>query len=443
MLSVEACAVPSSPRAPTSAESSAGPIDLASILHWLPPALSQPRYRIFASGQAVSLFGNWIQNIALSWLIYRLSGSVFLLGLTGFIQQIPFLVVPPLAGMVADRLPRVRMILAIQVFLAIISVTLAVLAATGFAVVWVYLALAFVIGCANAVEAPTRQSLVGAIVGEAALLPSAIAFHSVLFNLGRMLGPTIAGLLLLMLNEAWCFAINSLTYVAVILAFLRMRLADTPGPAGQGGLVETLRATVTSLSQMPVACYFLPLVASAGFFAAPYQALMPFVAGDVLGGGSGTLGLLIGAAGAGALTSAAYFSFQTGGRAQLKWVQVAPFTLGLAVIGFGLSRHLALSCLCLYLVGASVMLITSSTNTLLQLSVEPGWRGRVIGVFQMSFSGLTPVGSLVAGAIAARLGVGSTFVLNGCLILVVAVIVRAALARAPEQRRALDKVVGG
>lgn len=416
---------------------------MASILEWLPPALSQPRYRIFAAGQAVSLFGNWIQNIAISWLIYRLSGSVFLLGVTGFVQQIPFLFVPPLAGMIADRLPRVRLIMAIQVFLGTLSVLLAMLAATGFSIVPVYLVLAFMIGCANAIEAPTRQSLVGVIVGEPLLLPSAIAFHSVLFNLGRMLGPTIAGLLLLALSEAWCFAINAMTYVAVILAFVRMNLPDTRGPPATGGFLVTLRSTASSISALPVARYFLPLVAAAGFFAAPYQALMPFVAGDVLGGGSGTLGMLIGSAGAGALSSAVYLSFQTSGRAQLRWVQVAPLTLGIAIIGFGLSRVLPLSCACLYLTGASIMLITSSTNTLLQLSVEPGWRGRVIGVFQMSFTGLNPIGNLVAGSIAARLGVGSTFVVNGCLILLVGILVRAALARSPEGRRGLDRVVGG
>lgn len=416
---------------------------MAGIASWLPPALSKPRYRIYAMGQAISLLGYWFQQVALSWLVYRLTGSVFLLGLTGFFLQIPSLFVPPIAGMLADRLPRVRLVVALQSTLAVLAGTLALMAWTGVADVRFYMAMAFLTGCVNAIEAPARQSLVGNIVEDRGLLPSAIAFHSVMFNLGRMLGPTMAGALLLVVTEAWCFAINSVSYLAVVLAFWWIKLPETRAPATGDGIRELFRATASRLVELPVVHYFLPLVASAALFAAPYQSVMPTFAKTVLGGGTGTLGLLIGSAGAGALSTAAFLSMQRDGRRQLALVQNAPFLLGLAVIIFGLSRSLPLSCLALYCSGASIMMITASTNTLLQLSVEPGWRGRVIGVFQMSFAGLNPIGALLAGGLGSTIGVGRAFVFNGCMILLVGCFIRWRLSRAPHARDGLNAVVSG
>jgi len=410
---------------------------------WLPPALTKPRYRIYAVGMGISLMGYWVQTIALSWLVYRLTGSVFLLGLAGFMQQIPSLVVPPIAGMLADRLPRVRLVVILNTVLATMATLLAVCVWSGVTDVRAYLSLAFLTGCVAASEAPNRQSLVGAIVEEPALLPSAIAFHSVIFNTGRMVGPTAAGLLLLVVSEAWCFLINAISYIAVLIAFRMIGLADGDRAVASESFLAMLRSTADRVVRLPVARYFLPLVTSAGLFAAPYQALMPSYVAEVLGGGTGTLGLLVGAAGAGALSAAIYLSLQTGGGTQLRLVQLAPFSLGLAVIGFGASRWLPLSCLCLFATGASIMFTTASTNTLLQLSVEPGWRARVIGIFQMSFAGVNPVGSLLAGALAARLGIGLTFILNGICVIAVGLLIRWRLSRAPDAVRALDKVVGG
>ncbi|HRD75776.1 MAG TPA: MFS transporter [Hyphomicrobiaceae bacterium] len=410
---------------------------------WLPPALTKPRYRIYAVGMGISLMGYWVQTIALSWLVYRLTDSVFILGLAGFMQQIPSLVVPPIAGMLADRLPRVKLVLILNLVLGLLALTLAILVWSGVKDVRIYLAMAFLTGCVAASEAPNRQSLVGAIVEEPALLPSAIAFHSVIFNTGRMVGPTVAGLLLLVMSEAWCFFINAISYVAVLIAFRMIGLKDGARAKSQESFIAMLRSTAARVGELPVARYFLPLVATAGLLAAPYQALMPSYVDDVLGGGTGTLGLLVGAAGAGALSAAIYLSLQTGGRAQLRLVQLAPFSLGLAVIGFGLSRSLPLSCLCLYAIGASIMCTTATTNTLLQLSVDPGWRARVIGIFQMSFAGVNPVGSLIAGLVAARLGIGPTFVLNGALILLVGLLMRWRLKRSPDAARELERVVGG
>jgi MFS family permease len=404
--------------------------------------LSKPRYRIYSLGQVVSLLGYWFQQVALSWLVYRLTGSVFLLGLTGFFLQIPSLVVPPIAGMIADSLPRVKLVMVRQSTLAVLAATLALIAASGVTDVRYYMLIAFLTGCVNAIEAPARQSLVTHIVEDRELLPSAIAFHSVMFNLGRMLGPTMAGALLLVVPEVWCFVINSVSYLAVVAAFWWIDLPDPRSPPTGARFIEIFQTTASRLAELPVVRYFLPLVASAALFAAPYQSVMPTFAKTILGGDTGTLGMLIGSAGAGALSTAMFLSMQRDGRRQLSLVQMAPFTLGSAVIVFGLSRSLPLSCLALYFSGASIMMITASTNTLLQLSVEPGWRARVIGVFQMSFAGLNPIGALLAGTLGSHLGIQQTFVFNGCMILTVGLLIRWQLSRSPMAREQLNAVVG-
>ena len=400
--------------------------------HWLPPALTVPRFRIYALGQAISIVGSWIQQLALAWLVYRLTRSVFLLGLTGFMLQIPHLLIAPFAGLLGDRLPRVRLLVAINLVLGLLATTLALLALNDVTDIRAYLALACLFGVAHAFEAPVRQSLLLAIVGERALLTSAIAMNSVFFNGGRMIGPAIAGLILLHLSEGWCFAINAASYIGIIVALLAMRLADPWPTASHSPGLAGIREAAHHLATMPTARYLLPVVTTLGLFAVPYQQLMPSLAVEFFNGTSATVGWLMTSAGLGAFTSAAILSFQRGYRLQLVFVRTAPFVLGLALIGFAFSRHLALSMAWLAVIGASILATSASTNTLLQMSVDDGWRGRVIGFYIMAFIGVAPIGHLIAGAVAARIGLTPTLVLNGLMVLLVAGLTQARFVRRPE-----------
>jgi MFS family permease len=415
---------------------------MSAVLRFLPPAFSKPRFRLFAAGQAVSIIGSWIQQVALSWLVYRLTGSVFLLGVTGFVLQIPHLFIAPVAGIVVDRLPRVRLLIAINLALATLAMALAALALSGTADIRPFLAIALLIGIANACESPARQSLLGDIVEDRALLPSAIGFNSVLFNTGRMIGPAIAGVLLVTIAEAWCFIINAVSFLAIVSALFAMRLPDEPAASRGGAAAFAIREMLAHLGELPAARYFLPLSASVALFALPMQHLMPSIAVAFFGGEQGTVGLLMSASGLGALMAAATISMQRGAWLQFRLVQMAPIVSGLALAAFSQTRTLWLALPLLAINGAAVLSTSVSTNTLLQQSVGPEWRGRVIGLYFMSFLGMAPLGTLLAGALADRFGLGATVALNGLMIALVAILVQARLRATPGALSRLRRSVG-
>jgi len=391
---------------------------MVALASFLPPALSKPRFRLFALGQAISIVGGWIQQIALSWLIYRLSGSVLLLGVSGFLTQIPFLVVSPFAGALTDRVRRVRMLITVNVVLSMVATVLAIMAALGVDDVRVYLALALCSGTATAFETPSRQALLSIIVEDRKLLPSAIGVNSMLFNMGRIIGPSIAGILLLRLPEAWCFALNALSFAAVIIALVVMRLPDPIPPRKEGQRGIALGETIGYLRQHPAARYLLPTVTAVAVFALPYQHIMPSIAVNFFGGNTSTLGLLMSSVGAGALVTAIVLAMQTSTRVQLSLVRFAPFIIAVSLIGFSQSRSLPLSMFLLAVLGSSILMTSASTNTIMQQSVEDSWRGRVIGIYVMCFVGMAPLGNLMTGAIAERFGLGPTLAFNGVMILI-------------------------
>lgn len=388
----------------------------AVIRPYLPPAFAKPRFRLFAAGQALSVLGSWILQVALAWLVFRLTNSVFLLGFTGFLLQIPHLFVAPVAGFLIDRLPRVAMLVAINVWLALMALLLAVLALAGVARIEFYLAIALLIGIGNACEAPTRQSLIGAIVEDRALLPSAIGFNSVLFNSGRMIGPAIAGVVLTRFSEGVCFALNALSFVGIIGALFAMKLRDAPVSAKSftGGLA--IRDTLGRLAGIPVVRYILPSASAVALCALPLSQLMPSIAVSFFGGDAGMVGLLLSASGVGALSGALFLSMQRGHLMQFRVVQVAPIIAGCGLMAFSQSRTLWLSLPLLSLVGAFVLTTSVSTNTLLQQSVDDDWRGRVIGLYFTFFLGMAPLGNLLSGWLASHVGLGPTLMCNGAVI---------------------------
>lgn len=408
----------------------------------LPPALSKPRFRIFAAGQAVSIIGTWIQQIALSWLIYRLTKSVFMLGLVGFLMQIPFLFIAPIAGMVADRVRRVRLLILVNSVNAVSAATLAVLAGTGHTDVRAFLVIALMIGVANSFETPARQSLLQVIVEDRALLPSAIGVNSMMFNVGRMLGPTIGGLLLLRFSEAWCFALNSASFTAIIAALIAMRLPDPIPAASRRSNGTALLETLGYLRGHPAARYLLPTVSALALFAMPYQYMMPSIAVSFFGGSQSTVGILMSAVGVGALVTAMILAMQRGARVQLRLVRFAPFIVGAVLIAFSQSRSLYVGLLLLALMGASILMTSASTNTILQQSVDDEWRGRVIGVYVMCFLGMAPIGNLLAGTVASHFGLAPTLAFNGFVVIVATAIAQLRLAANPAALEDLKARLG-
>jgi MFS family permease len=383
---------------------------------FLPPAFVKPRFRLFAAGQALSVLGSWIQQVALSWLVYRITGSVFLLGVTGFLLQISHLFIAPVAGFVIDRMPRAALLIAINVWLAILATLLAGFALAGVEAIWVYLTLAVLIGIGNACEAPTRQSLLGAIVEDRALLPSAIGINSALFNGGRMIGPAIAGVLLTRFSEGVCFALNALSFIGIIGALIAMRLPETQSLSLRSANSTDMRETLSRLGANPVARYLLPSASAIALCALPLNQLMPSIAVEFFAGDAGLVGTMLSASGFGALVAALFLAMQRNHAAQFRLVQISPIAAGVALAAFALSRSLWISLPLLAVVGAFVLATSVSTNTLLQQSVDDAWRGRVIGLYFTFFLGIAPLGNLLSGWLASHVGLSWTLAINGLLV---------------------------
>ncbi|HJU32028.1 MAG TPA: MFS transporter [Hyphomicrobiaceae bacterium] len=405
---------------------------------WLPPALAKRRFRLYAAGHTVAVIGAWIQQVALSWLVFRLTESIFLLGVTGFLLNIFYLLLGPAGGMAADRLPRLKLLIAIDLFLALCAAVLAVMAGLGVTSVAAYLAIAALIGAANAFEMPVRQTLVRVIVEERALVTSALGVSAMVFNVGRMVGPAIAGVVLAYFSESLCFALNAVSYGGIIAALLAMRLPPEPprrSATGQGS--EGLAASLATILAFPAVRYLLPTVVAVGLFATPYVPLMPSIVSHFFDGQSSTVGLLMSAAAVGALLSAGYLSLQPAYGRQIRLMTVAPLAVGLALGLFAWSRTLPLSAVLLAVLGGAALLGVNATNAMLQQSVPDEWRGRVIGVYSMSFAGTAPIGGLLAGWLAEHVGLTATLTLNGILIMAAGLVGRWRLHCHPEALRGL------
>ncbi len=404
---------------------------------WLPPALEKPRVRVYVAGHVVSVLGNWLQQVALSWLVYRLTGSAFLLGLTGFLLNISYLLFGGLAGSLSDRLPRLQFLIVIDLVLASLAAVLAALVFSGVTDVRPYLVVAALTGVANGFEMPVRQSLFKDIVEDKHLLSSAIAVSAMVFNVGRMIGPAIAGVVLLFFSEGWCFAANALSYGAIIVALLLMKLPIDARISHPARAKVRFSESFAVVSKFPSVRYLLPTVVALGLFATPYVHLMPSIVATFFDGKSSTVGLLIGSAGLGALAAATYLSMQPGHTQQLRLVSIAPMFVGLATVAFAISRSVVLSMLVLAILGAAMMLASNTTNALLQQSAPDEWRGRVIGLYAMAFAGTAPIGNLVAGALAERIGLFATLIINGCIVIAAGQIARYRLHNHPEAMRQL------
>jgi MFS family permease len=376
-------------------------------------ALRHRNYRLFFAGQSLSLVGTWITRIATSWLVYRLTGSALLLGVVGFCGQIPTLFLAPVAGVFVDRWNRHRVLLVTQLLSTIQSLALAALALAGIITVPQLLVLQIFQGVINAFDTPARQAFVVTMIEDRADLPNAIALNSTMVNASRIVGPSIGGVVIAAVGEGWCFLLDAVSYLAVIASLLAMHVPAQLPRTATTRVAEELRAGlayVTRFSPIGTVLLLLALVSTMGM---PYTVLMPAVAAKVLHGGPHTLGLLMGASGTGAVGGAVYLASRRTVIGLGRVIAIAVAVFGGGLVAFSQSRSLWLSLLLLPLVGAGFMVSLAASNTVVQTLVEEQLRGRVMAFYTMAFLGTAPIGSLLAGLLASRIGESSTIAFGG------------------------------
>jgi MFS family permease len=376
-------------------------------------ALAHRNFRLFFVGQSVSLMGSWITRVATGWLVYRLTGSAFLLGVVGFWGQIPALVLSPFTGVLIDRWDRRRVLVWTQAFSALQSLALAILAFTGTITVPLIIGLQIAQGIINSFDTPARQSFVVQMVDDPADLPNAIALNSTMVNASRIIGPSIGGVIIAAVGEAWCFMVDAVSYIAVIVSLLAMRVVPVQRTGAKGRMLDEMRVGFRHVASFPPVRTALLLLALVSALGMPYTVLMPVMATEVLHGGPNTLGLLMGASGAGAVLAALYMASRRTVLGLGRVMAGATATFGAGLIAFGLARDLWVALLVLPVVGGGFMLEMAATNTILQTITEERLRGRVMAFYTMAFLGTPPLGSLLAGIAAERIGAPATIVLGG------------------------------
>src|SRR5579863_6662927 len=374
-------------------------------------ALRHRNFQLFFTGQLISLIGTWMQSVAQSWLVYRLTGSSALLGLVAFAGQIPIFLMSPIAGYAADRMNRHRLVIATQVTSMILALALAALTLTGNVQIWQIFVLSTLLGIVNAFDIPARQSFLVEMVGREDLM-NAIALNSSMFNGARIIGPAIAGILVAKIGEGWCFFANGISYIAVIAGLFLMRVQAPTYRASDASPVAHIIEGFRWVRQTTPIWALLLLLGLVSLVAMPYTVLMPIFADRILHGGARGLGILMGATGVGALLGALTLASRSGVRGLGKWVAISCGGFGLFLALFALSRNFWLSAALLLPVGFGMMLQMSSSNTLIQAMVPDHLRGRVMAVYSMMFMGMAPFGAFLGGALADRLGAPLTVLMG-------------------------------
>ena len=370
-------------------------------------ALQHSNFQLFFSGQLISLTGTWMQTIAEAWLVYRLTGSSLLLGTAGFCSQFPVFLVAPLGGIVADRHNRQRVVIATQAASMVLALILAILTLTGLVRVWQVFTLAALLGVVNAFDIPARQAFLVDMVGKEDLM-NAIALNSSMFNAARVVGPAIAGILVAKIGEGWCFFANGVSYIAVIIGLMMMRVQRPARLASSASPMVHIKEGFRFVRHTRPIVVILLLLGLVSLVAMPYTVLMPLFADRILHGGARGLGILMGATGVGALLGALTLASRSGVRGLGKWVAFSCGGFGVFLVLFAFSRIFWLSAALLLPVGFCMMLQMSSSNTLIQAMSPDHLRGRVMSVYSMMFMGLAPFGALFGGALADRLGAPRT-----------------------------------
>jgi MFS family permease len=380
-------------------------------------ALRHRNFRLFFGGQSISLIGSWMTRVATSWLVYRLTKSSLMLGTVGFVGQIPTFLLAPLAGVIVDRINRHSVLVWTQTIAMLQSLTLAALTLTHHINIAEVLALSMLQGVVNAFDMPARQSFMVEMVGESADLSNAIAINSSMVNLARLVGPALAGILIAATNEGWCFAIDGISYIAVIVSLLLMHLQPGALATTSTSMLHELREGWDYVANFSPVRTILLLFAVLSLMGFPFMVLMPVFAAQVLHGGPHTLGFLMGAVGVGSLASGLSLVLRRSVRGLTAVLPVAAGLFGSGLILFGLSHTLWFSILMMLVTGFGMMQGTTVSNTIIQTLVDGKMRGRVMSFYMMAFVGMAPFGSLLAGALAHAFGAPRTVIFSGGMCL--------------------------
>jgi MFS family permease len=397
-------------------------------------SLAHRNLRLFFAGQSVSLVGSWMQSVAQGWLVYRLTRSSELLGLVGFVSQVPVSLFGVWAGSLADRLPRRKVVLATQLNALAQATLLAGLTLGGVVRPWHVVVLAFMLGLSYAFEIPARQALLGELAG--ADLANAVALNSSIVNLARLVGPAVAGVLVAAVGEGWCFALNALSFLGTIAALRALRLREAPIAAPASRRAHLVEGVAYAARTPHIRALFL-LLAASSFLAMPYVTLMPAYVHDVLRGDARTLGLLQASAGAGALAGAILLLLRRRIAGLGRQVAIGATLLGAGVAAVSVSRTTLLCAAALVVAGFGYITQVAGSMTLVQTLAPPELRGRLLGVFSTLFVGVTPFGALAGGVVAGRVGVAPVLLAGAVGVLLASLAFHLALPRLRRAARAM------
>ena len=380
-------------------------------------ALHHRNYRLYSYGQGISLIGTWAQRLAVGWLVYRLTGSALMLGVIGFVGDIPAVLVAPIAGVLADRWNRYRLIVVVQSLAMVQAVILAALVLADVVVIWHIIVLTLVSGLLTSFDVPTRQSFFVELIERREDLGNAVALNSSLVNGARLIGPSIAGILIATVGEGMVFLLNAVSYIAVIGCFVAMKIKPFERPTKSSPMLRELKQGFAYVSGFPPMRSILLLLGLISLMGVPFQILMPVFAKDILQGGPSVLGFLMGCSGAGAFLGAIYLAARRTVHGLETFIAVATGIFGIGLIAFSLSSFLWLSLLLMVITGFGMIAQMASCNTMLQSLTEDDKRGRVMSFYTIAYRGMYPVGSLFAGFLASRIGAPATLFIGGLCVL--------------------------
>jgi MFS family permease len=386
-------------------------------------ALRHKNYRLFFSGQSISLIGTWMQQITVSWLVYRMTNSAFLLGLVGFSSQISTFLLAPLAGVIADRHHRHRLLLITQSSAMLQAIVLYVLYVTHTITVWHILLLSLFLGAVNAFDIPVRQSFTVDMIDDREDLSNAIALNSSMVNAARLIGPSIGGILIALFGEGTCFLVNALSYIAVLFSLVMMTLPRWERSSRHRGpvMLQLKEGFFYAFNFMPIRTILI-LLSVISMVSGGVQALMPVFARDIFHGGSRALGLLVAASGLGALIGAIFLAGRKNVLGLNRIIAIAATTFGVAIVIFSHTSLLMIGMPVLLFSGFGMMVQMASSNIILQTIVEEDKRGRVMSFYTMAFMGLSPFGSLFSGVLAVKIGADNTLLWGGFFCIIAAII---------------------
>jgi MFS family permease len=385
-------------------------------------AFKSRNYRLYFAGQSVSLIGTWMQKTAVSWVVYSLTHSKFMLGLSLFASMFPSFVFSFIGGVVSDRYNRYRVLLTTQIASMLQAVLLTLLVLSNHYNVWEILALSFVLGVINAFDVPARQSLVNEMVDDKKYLPNALALNSSMVNLSRLIGPAIAGLILEKFGDVFCFGLNALSFVAVIGSILLMRLPYLKKNHTEKNILQDIKDGWSYLKETKSIRFIIFMLGLVSLFVLPYSTLIPVYAKDIFKGSASTFGIIDSAIGLGAFGGAIFLASLKSGQNLRKILAINTILFGVGLVLFSYMHFYLAALVCAMLAGFGMMSQITITNTIIQTTVSPNMRGRMISFYAMAFFGMQPLGGLIVGSVSQWIGVPATVMAEGCIALLIGVL---------------------